>query len=93
MGCLPQILLDLLLNTLAQMKPNTEKCQLLINKECRKKMNIANNIITKSKCEKLRIKFDKKLNFEANVGDLDKKASRKMHALARITSYMSFSKK
>lgn len=63
------------------MKPYSEKCHLLINKDCLTKMNIAKNI-RKSKYKKLWIEFDKKLSFEANMGDLDKKSSRKMHAIA-----------
>ena len=69
------------------MKPNPEKCHLLIK---RKKINIGSNIIGNSKCEKLlEFKFDNKLNVEAHVGDFCKKACCKIHALARITPCMS----
>ena len=47
----------------------------LVNKECRKKKNISNNIIENSTCKELfEIKFDSKL--EAQMEDLWKKASR-----------------
>ena len=36
-----------------QMKPNTEKCHVQINKDCQKKINIANNITWSSKCKRL----------------------------------------
>ena len=47
----------------------------LVNKDCRKKKNISNNIIENSTCKELfEIKFDSKL--EAQMEDLWKKASR-----------------
>ena len=76
------------------MKADPEKCHLLVKKDRRKKNKIRNNIIGNNKCEKVwGIKVDSKLNFEAHVGDLCKKASRKMHPLAGVTPYKSFSKK
>ena len=76
------------------MKPNPEKCPLLINKGCRKKIKIANNIIGNSECVKvLGVMFDSKLNFEAHAGDICKKASNKIQAPATITSRMNFPKK
>ena len=43
------------------MKSNPENCHLMINKDCRKKINNGNNIIGNSKCEKLLgIKFNSK---------------------------------
>ena len=66
----------------------------MTNKDSRKKINIANNIIENSKYEELlEKKFDSKLNLKAHVGNLSNKASRKMHALAKILSNMNFSKK
>ena len=76
------------------MKANSEKYHLLARKECRKKINIGNNIIGKSKCEKLSgINVYSKLNFGAHGGNLCKKAVCKIHSLARVTPYKSFSKK
>ena len=72
---------------------NSKKCHLLINKGCRAKINIGNNRLGNSKCEKLlRIKFDRKLNFEAHVGDLYKQAGRKMHALAILLTWVFLKK-
>ena len=66
----------------------------MINKDCRKKINIDNNILENSKYkELLGKKFDSKLNLKAHVGNLSNKASRKKHALAKILSNMNFSKK
>ena len=51
--------------------------------------------ITNSTCEKhLGVKFDHKLNFVDYISELSKKASRKIHALARVppTPYMNLSK-
>ena len=77
-----------------QMKANPNKCHLLINKDCKKHINIDGNIIGNSNCEKLLgIKVDSKLDFKHHVEDLCSKASRKMHALARISPYMDIPKK
>ena len=47
-----------------------------------------------SKCEKLlRIKIGSKLNINAHVEDLCKKAKRKMHTPARTTPYKDLQKK
>ena len=46
-------------------KTTSEKCHLLINKDCRKKMSK----------KLLKHKFDSQLNFEAHIGDLLKKAN------------------
>ena len=52
------------------MKANPEKCHFMFNEECRKKLNISDNITGNIKCKKsLWIKGDCKLNFEAHVGD------------------------
>ena len=45
-------------------------------------------------CEKLLgIKFDHKLNFNDHISEFCKKASRKIHASARVTLYMNLLKK
>ena len=49
--------------------------------------------ITKSKSEKLLIKFDNKLSFDDHISELHKKASRKIHTLSRVASYMNISKR
>ena len=49
--------------------------------------------IANSKSEKLlRVKFDLKLSFDDLISELYKKASRKIHALSIVASYMNISK-
>ena len=74
------------------MKLNEEKCKLLI---LSKKSNnnteiiLGNETIKNSKSEKLLgITIDEKLTFNEHIGNLCKKASQKLHALARILKYM-----
>ena len=76
-----------------EMKANTDKCHLILNCSDRKQIKINNENIKSSNYEKLLgIQIDKKLTFHKHVGGLCKKASQKMHALARITPYMSIKK-
>ena len=57
-------------------------------------MNLDGSKIDKNDTEKLLgVKFDKKLTFDDHISDICKKASRKISALARITSYMGIAKK
>ena len=50
--------------------------------------------ITNSKNERLLgVKFDYKLSFEDHISELYKKASRKIHVLLRVASYMNISKR
>ena len=71
------------------MKANSDKCHLLINQSCKKDIKITGNMVENSKCEELLgIGIDSNLNFEVYTEDLCKKASRKVNALANITSYM-----
>ena len=73
------------------LKLNADKCHLLIsnhNKDLQ--INVDTKII---KCEDsvklLGITLDNKLNFGTHVSNLCKKASQKLHALARISNFMS----
>ena len=57
-------------------------------------IGVCNKRIESSFCEKLlRIKIDTKLKLEEHVEILCKKASQKINALPRISSYMSFQQK
>ena len=48
-------------------------------------INVENNQITNSKCEKLLgIKIDHKLTFNAHIDEICKKAGQKMNALSRV---------
>ena len=73
------------------MRINADKCHLLVSTNNTVKINFD---ITNSKSEKLLgVKFDHKLSFDDHISELCKKASRKIHALSRIASYMDISKR
>ena len=73
-----------------EMKPNADKCHLLIaNLSNKISVNIGNEEITNEDCvELLGIKIDKQLNFSKHVSKLCKKGNQKLHALARISKFM-----
>ena len=76
------------------MKSNADKCHLLVNTNNAINIKIGNIDINNSTCEKLLgVKFDYKLTFDDQISELCKKASRKIHALARVTPYMNIAKK
>ena len=76
------------------MKSNADKCHLLVSTNKAVNIKIDNFDITNSNCEKLLgVKFDHKLTFDDHVSELCKKATKKIHALARATPYMDLSKK
>ena len=70
---------------------NADKCHLLISKHCKEIfINIDEEVIECSSSVKLLgVTIDNKLNFDEHVTKLCKKASQKIHALARISNYMS----
>ena len=73
------------------MKMNGDKSHLLVlgNKSVEAIVNISGYLIKESDKEKLLgVTIDKKLNFKSHVHSLCKKASLKLHALARISTYM-----
>ena len=72
------------------MKINAEKCHLLVSTNDTVKIKIGNFDKTNSKSEKvLGDKFDHKLSYDDHISERCKKASRKIHALLRVASYMS----
>ena len=76
------------------MKINADKSHLLVSTNSTVKMKIGNFDMTNSKSEKLlRVKFDHELSFNDHTSELCKNASRKIHALSRVASYMNISKK
>ena len=76
------------------MKANPDKCHLLLNNSCKKKINIGKFEIESSMQEKLLgITIDNDVNLASHVKNLCENASRKMHALVRISPYMSLTKK
>ena len=71
------------------MKANSDKSHLLCSTEEIVQANTNNDIIRASKSEKLLgVTIDCNLNFEEHVRNLCNKASQKLSALARISSYM-----
>ena len=76
------------------MRINADKCHLLVSTNNTVKIKIRNFDITNSKSEKvLGVKFDHKLSSDYHISELCKKASRKIHALSRVASYMNISKR
>ena len=77
-----------------QMKGNVDKCHILLSTNDIVHVNIGTAQISNSNCEKLLgINIDSKLNFERHIGDLCKKASAKLNALARVSHFMTLDKK
>ena len=71
------------------MKANADKCHLLLNTKRKLTANISNFKITNSKKEKLLgVTIDKDLTFESHIESLCSKASQKLYALVRVSSYM-----
>ena len=76
------------------MKPNGNKCHLLVTTEKSVSINIDGSSVTNKKEQKLLgIKFDSSLSFEGRIKNLSKKATQKLHALARIVNYMDLPKR
>ena len=75
------------------MKANPDKCHFLLNSDIEHEILVGNKRIKSSKHEKLLgIKFDNKLNFNLHMKAICKIASKKIHALARVTAYMDLPK-
>ena len=71
---------------------NEEKCKFIIlsNQEHNAIIHLGNEIITNSKSEKLLgVTIDHKLTFNEHVSNLCNKANQKLHALARVSNYMT----
>ena len=74
------------------LKGKPDKFHLLLSNTEKNKfsMNIENNIIDNSDTDKLHgVLIDNELKFDKHVENLSKIASQKLHALARISKYMS----
>ena len=74
------------------LKPNPDKWHLLLSETGEEhNINIGNECITNSTCEKiLGVYFENKMTFNTRVTKLCKKASQKLHALARVSNLISF---
>ena len=77
------------------LKPNPDKWHLILSAAGDDmKIIIGNKGIYNSDCEKmLGVHFDNKLTFNSYVTKLCKKAGQKLHALSRISSFMSIKQK
>ena len=76
------------------LKPNDDKCHLLVTTE--KSVGIDNdgsNVTNNKEQKLLRIKFDPSLSFKCHITNLCKKASEKLHTLARIVNYLDLPKR
>ena len=76
------------------MKANGDKCHLLITRDTNVTAKIGEFDVKNSSEEKLLgVKIDSKLSFENHVSSLCKKASQKLHALARVVNFMNLAKR
>ena len=76
------------------MKSNADKCHLLVSTNNTVNIRVEKFDIKNSDCEKpLGVKIEHKLTFNRHISDLCKKASKKVHALTRVTPYMNISKR
>ena len=75
------------------MKPNGDKCHLLVTTEKSVRINTDGRNVTSKKEQKLfGTKFDSSLSFQGHITNLCKKASQKLYTLARIVSYIDLLK-
>ena len=76
------------------LKGNADKCHFLVSTNQEVSLNVNNFKTKNSDYEKLLgVKFDSKLRFDQHITDLCRRASRKIHALARVTLFMTLSKR
>ena len=76
-----------------EMKPNDDKCHLIVCNEENVSVTLRNKTISAAETvELLGVKIDKNLNFTEHVSELCKKGNQKLHALARISRYLDKSK-
>ena len=76
------------------LKLNDDKCHLLVSNHVGDiNINTGDNIITCSASEKLLgVHIDNTLKFDVHIASLCKKANQKLHALARMSNFISSSK-
>ena len=76
------------------MKANADKYHLLVTRDTDVTAKIGELDVKNSMEEKLLgVKIDSKLSFENHVSFLCKKASQKLHALARVVNFMDLAKR
>ena len=76
------------------MKSNADQCHLLVSSNEKITVRIGNHEIANTKREKLLgVHLDNELSFNYHMSEICKNPSRKVCAVARVTSCMSLSKK
>ena len=76
------------------MKANPDKCHFICSTNDTINLIVDNQVIDKSKCEKLLgVRFGYKLTFNAPIDNIFKKSRLKLNAFSRIAPYMDFNKK
>ena len=76
------------------LKANADKCHLLLSSKDHAKIEIANYpVYNIDRVKLLGVHIEGKLNFHFHISQLCKKASQKLHALARICKYMDTNKR
>ena len=75
--------------TLNEMKPNADKCHLMITNSIYTSVKLDNEKITNEPyVDLLGVQIDETLKFKEHVTKLCKKGNQKLHALARIAKYI-----
>ena len=76
------------------LKANADKCRLIASSKVLVDIQISDiKVTSESRVKLLGIHIDNRLNFDYHVSQLCKKASKKLHALARIFKYEETSKR
>ena len=76
------------------MNANTDKCHLLVTRDTDVTAKIGELDVKSSREEKrLGVKIDNKLFFENHVSSLCKKASQKLHPLAKVVNFVDLAKR
>ena len=76
------------------LKGNADKCHFIVSTSQEESLNVNIFKLKNSDCEKLlSVRFDSKLRLDQHITDLCRTASRKIHALARVTPFMNSSKR
>ena len=76
------------------MKSHADKCHLLVSYNEKVTIKIGSHEIANTKCKMLLcINLDSGFSFDYHISEIYQKTSRKVYALARVTSDMSLSKK
>ena len=76
------------------LKANADKCHLILSTDEPFSINIDNEVIKNSNNKKLLgINLNNRLGFDAHVANICSRVSKKLHALARISQYMSIHKR